>query len=344
MDAYYRDGGSGKREALRPLIDVIERAAPGVVELAAAGDTPGFRVRLAERPFPERYAERPARRGWHGVAGVGGGSSCIPSTTSTSSIPSQSGPAPTRAGRYPALVRRIIAATSRAIRITAAAISPHVRRECGTVPIDDVERRSGERAVAQVRGELRGGLVAVVGVLGKALGDHPLEALGQLGPFAAHRGRRILDMHARQLEPVRVRKRHLPRRGLIEGHAQRVEIGALVHGAAQRLLGREVLRRADRHVHAGRGDVTRHRARDPEVGDHRLPIGAEQDVVGFQVAVDESRLMGEAEARSRCPRRYGGCRLRGGGPRAPAVRSSCRGKGPWRSRRGRLLWRRSGCE
>jgi hypothetical protein len=56
MDAYYREGGSGKREALRPVIDVIERAAPGVVELAAAGDTPGFRVRLTERPFPERYA------------------------------------------------------------------------------------------------------------------------------------------------------------------------------------------------------------------------------------------------------------------------------------------------
>ena len=56
MDAYYREAGSGKREALRPVIDVIERAAPGVVELAAAGDTPGFRVRLAERPFPERYA------------------------------------------------------------------------------------------------------------------------------------------------------------------------------------------------------------------------------------------------------------------------------------------------
>jgi hypothetical protein len=55
MDAYYRDGESGKREVLRPVIDVIDRAAPGVVELAAAGDTPGFRVRLAERPFPERY-------------------------------------------------------------------------------------------------------------------------------------------------------------------------------------------------------------------------------------------------------------------------------------------------
>jgi hypothetical protein len=56
MDAYYREGEGGKREALGPVIDVIERAAPGVVDLAAAGDTPGFRVRLAERPFPERYA------------------------------------------------------------------------------------------------------------------------------------------------------------------------------------------------------------------------------------------------------------------------------------------------
>ena len=56
MDAYYRDEGRGKREELRPVVDVIERAAPGVVELAAAGDTPGFRVRLTERPFPERYA------------------------------------------------------------------------------------------------------------------------------------------------------------------------------------------------------------------------------------------------------------------------------------------------
>jgi hypothetical protein len=56
MDAYYRGGGGAKWEVLRPVIEVIERAAPGVVELAAAGDTPGFRVRLAERPFPERYA------------------------------------------------------------------------------------------------------------------------------------------------------------------------------------------------------------------------------------------------------------------------------------------------
>jgi hypothetical protein len=56
MEAYYRERDRGKWDALRPLIEVIERAAPGVVELAAAGDTPGFRVRLAERHFPDQYA------------------------------------------------------------------------------------------------------------------------------------------------------------------------------------------------------------------------------------------------------------------------------------------------
>src|SRR5947209_20413079 len=32
--AYYRNGGGRRREALRPVLDVIERASPGVVELA----------------------------------------------------------------------------------------------------------------------------------------------------------------------------------------------------------------------------------------------------------------------------------------------------------------------
>ena len=53
--AYYGEGGGGKREGLKPIMDVIEKAHPGVVELSAAADRPGFAVRLAERPFPQRY-------------------------------------------------------------------------------------------------------------------------------------------------------------------------------------------------------------------------------------------------------------------------------------------------
>ena len=53
--AYYGDGGRGTRDGLKPLIDVIQRAAPGVVELAARPGGAGFAIRLAERRFPKRY-------------------------------------------------------------------------------------------------------------------------------------------------------------------------------------------------------------------------------------------------------------------------------------------------
>lgn len=52
--AYYGEGGRGNKEGLKPVIDVIERAHPGIVELSSAAEKPGFSVRLAERPFPKR--------------------------------------------------------------------------------------------------------------------------------------------------------------------------------------------------------------------------------------------------------------------------------------------------
>jgi hypothetical protein len=53
--AYYGEAGRGKREGLQPIIDIAERAHPGVIELARTTDGPGFTVRLAERPFPKRF-------------------------------------------------------------------------------------------------------------------------------------------------------------------------------------------------------------------------------------------------------------------------------------------------
>jgi len=55
--AYYRERGAGSREQLRPVMEIIERAHPGVVELSGSSEKPGFGVRLAERPFPKRYEE-----------------------------------------------------------------------------------------------------------------------------------------------------------------------------------------------------------------------------------------------------------------------------------------------
>lgn len=53
--AYYKEQGAGGREQLRPIMDIIERAHPGVIELSGSSEKPGFAVRLAERPFPKRY-------------------------------------------------------------------------------------------------------------------------------------------------------------------------------------------------------------------------------------------------------------------------------------------------
>src|SRR6266566_9774505 len=53
--AYYGNARNGQRESLQPLIDVIDRASPGIVELGTATSGPGFDIRLAERPFPKQY-------------------------------------------------------------------------------------------------------------------------------------------------------------------------------------------------------------------------------------------------------------------------------------------------
>ena len=54
-EVYYRETGSGKRETWQPLMDVIERAHPGVIRLAGIAAPPGFAVELTERPFPKQY-------------------------------------------------------------------------------------------------------------------------------------------------------------------------------------------------------------------------------------------------------------------------------------------------
>ncbi len=50
-EAYYK----GARKQLRPVLEVIERAAPGVVALGRIDGGAGFDIKLAERPFPKNY-------------------------------------------------------------------------------------------------------------------------------------------------------------------------------------------------------------------------------------------------------------------------------------------------
>jgi hypothetical protein len=73
-DACYRRGArrESAREALRPVLDVIERAAPGVVELARTEGGAGFDIRLAERPFPKQYEAELRQAAATALAGMGG--------------------------------------------------------------------------------------------------------------------------------------------------------------------------------------------------------------------------------------------------------------------------------
>ena len=50
-----QEPGAKSRGKLQPIIEVIERAHPGIVELSGSGEKPGFAVKLAERPFPKRF-------------------------------------------------------------------------------------------------------------------------------------------------------------------------------------------------------------------------------------------------------------------------------------------------
>jgi len=91
---YYQDAGNGTRDTLRPVIDVIERAHPGVVELTGSADRPGFAVRLAERQFPKRYE----------------GELRSAVTAALQSHPASRISHPVQTAREPGLFRRIVAA------------------------------------------------------------------------------------------------------------------------------------------------------------------------------------------------------------------------------------------
>ena len=54
---FYGKVGQGEREALRPLMEIAERSAPGVVSLERREGGTGFDVRAVERAFPATSLE-----------------------------------------------------------------------------------------------------------------------------------------------------------------------------------------------------------------------------------------------------------------------------------------------
>lgn len=53
--AFFDARGAERREALRPVLEVVERAAPGMVSLARADGVPGFALAAAGRSVAPAY-------------------------------------------------------------------------------------------------------------------------------------------------------------------------------------------------------------------------------------------------------------------------------------------------
>jgi hypothetical protein len=166
-----------------------------------------------------------------------------------------------------------------------------------------VRGRSGLRALArrdlahrgpQVVAHLGDALVALVGLLGERAVEYALDGLGRV--VAAHLadglGRvvqdRVANLHGRlPLEGP------YPREHLVEQHARREDVGAVVYLLARSLLGRGVRGRAVGDAQLGQVNVAALHALvqkfgEAEVQDLREPRVRHHHVAGLYVAVDDA--------------------------------------------------------
>ena len=105
------------------------------------------------------------------------------------------------------------------------------------------------------------------------------------------RSRRLRRLRHRDRDRVVARPRPRAGRQLVQHHAEREHIGALIDLLSRQLLGRHVARRADQRPDLRDPDLVA-AARDPEIGDHdaiRPPL--DHHVVRLEVAVDHPRLV-----------------------------------------------------
>lgn len=113
---YYRTADQRTRDALRPIMDVIERAAPGVGQLARTAGGAGFDIRLAERTFPGseeaelRRAISSTLGAWGGGGGDGGGGGAGQAAVGGTSA-GAGGAAPGFLARLVQAVRRLFSAS-----------------------------------------------------------------------------------------------------------------------------------------------------------------------------------------------------------------------------------------
>ena len=152
----------------------------------------------------------------------------------------------------------------------------------------------------QVVGQLLGRRVAVLRLLGHRLVDDGLEVGGNRGVELAQRRRLVLGNLAEELAAVGAVEGRLQGQELVEGHAQRVDVGPAVE---QHVLARGLLRA---HIPQGPDDAAAERdqrvtldLRQAEVGDPELAPVVHQQVGRLDVAVQDPALVGVVEGLGR---------------------------------------------
>ena len=165
--------------------------------------------------------------------------------------------------------------------------------------IDATMRLPFRQAPPKIGFQARGGLVALLGVLGEELHDDGGQRLGDCGAIAG-RYRLTCDVAVDPLQRVGGSKRQHARKHLVQGDAQRVEIAAGIDRAihAPGLFGRHVGEGAGNDLRRrGRLALARQPGRDAEAGEPDVAGVVDEHVRRLDVLVDETAPMDVAERR-----------------------------------------------
>ena len=192
-------------------------------------------------------------------------------------------PAPTGA---PCARRRVCAKRRRRV---------HRRRDARHGEVVHRRRLGLGEAGAQLLGERRHRGKALRRVLGERPLDGGLESRRHVRPPRAEARRRLVHVAERDRDEVVAGERDVAREQLPEHDAERVDVCRRRDRLAARLLGREVLARAEHRTGLRHAVIDVERARDAEVRHLDLALAAEKDVLRLHVTVHEPLAVREGE-------------------------------------------------
>ena len=155
------------------------------------------------------------------------------------------------------------------------------------------DRHEAAPHAVEVGTELVGAAVALRGLLEHRVRDDERERVGHVRRERLQRRGRVGDVLHRDRDRRVALERHAAGEHLVEHDAERVDVGLRADAAAARLLGREVLRRADDRADLGHLRIAG--VRDAEVGHLDAPVVAHEHVVRLDVAVHDAVLVRVAQ-------------------------------------------------